>query len=144
MAVASRSRGRATGGEGTRMRPEMLLVDDEREFVETLCQRLLLRGIGAAVAYHGQEALALLARQEPEVMVLDLKMPGLDGMEVLRRVRRDHPRVEVIILTGHGSARDRERCLQLGAFAYLQKPVEIEELWQTMRRARERAGAGEE
>jgi len=126
------------------MPAKVLLVDDEREFVETLSERLLLRDIGSAVVYDGEQALALLAREEPEVMVLDLKMPGLDGMEVLRRIKRDHPRVEVIILTGHGSARDRERCLELGAFAYLQKPVDIEELSQTMRRAQERARAGED
>ncbi len=126
------------------MPPEVLLVDDEREFVETLSERLMLRDIGTAVAYDGEQALALLARQEPKVMVLDLKMPGLDGMEVLRRIKRRHPRVEVIILTGHGSARDRDTCLELGAFAYLQKPVDIEELSRTMRRAQEKADPGEE
>ncbi len=126
------------------MPPEILLVDDEREFVETLSQRLGLRQMETAVAYRGEQALALLARWQPRVMVLDLKMPGLDGMEVLRRVKRHHPRVQVIILTGHGSARDRRLCLELGAFAYLQKPVAIEELWQTMDRARQRSGPGEE
>lgn len=122
----------------------VLLVDDEREFVETLSERLMLREIGSAVVYDGTEALRVAAEEEPEVVVLDLKMPGIDGVEVLKRLKRDHPGVEVIILTGHGSARDRERCLELGAFAYLQKPVDIEELSQTMRRAQERARAGED
>jgi two-component system response regulator CpxR len=65
-------------------------------------------------------------------------MPGIDGIEVLRKVRKEHPEVEVIILTGHGSEKDRELCMQLGAFAYLEKPVDIEELSKTMKEANER------
>lgn len=68
-------------------------------------------------------------------MVLDLKMPGLDGLEVLRRIKLEHPRMEVIILTGHGSQRDQEQCLPLGAFAFLKKPVDLETLQQTMSQA---------
>jgi CheY-like chemotaxis protein len=117
---------------------KVLLVDDEREFVQTLSERLLMREIGSAVVYDGQEALSLVAEDEPEVVVLDLKMPGIDGIEVLRRLKRDHPAVEVIILTGHGSAKDRQTCLELGAFAYLEKPVDIDELSATMRAANEK------
>ena len=117
---------------------KVLLVDDEREFVQTLSERLLMREIGSAVVYDGQEALSLVAEDEPEVVVLDLKMPGIDGIEVLRRLRRDHPTVEVIILTGHGSAKDRQTCMELGAFAYLEKPVDIDELSATMRAANEK------
>ena len=113
----------------------MLLVDDEREFVETLSERLLMRDIGSAVVYDGEEALRLVSEDEPEVVVLDLKMPGIDGIEVLRRLKQDYPLVEVIILTGHGSEKDRDLCMQLGAFAYLEKPVEIEELSATMQKA---------
>lgn len=68
-------------------------------------------------------------------MVLDLKMPGVDGIEVLRRVKRDHPGVEVIILTGYGSERDRRLAKELGAFAYLNKPVDIDELSDVVRQA---------
>ena len=96
---------------------KVLLVDDEREFVQTLSERLLLREIGSAVVYDGEQALKLVSEDEPEVMVLDLKMPGIDGVEVLKRTKRDHPEVEVIILTGHGSDRDRQQCMELGAFA---------------------------
>ncbi|MGD9124144.1 MAG: response regulator [Desulfarculaceae bacterium] len=113
----------------------VLLVDDEREFAQTLSERLMLREIGSAVVYDGEEALRVVAEDEPEVIVLDLKMPGIDGEEVLRRIKRDHPEVEVIILTGHGSERDKELCLQLGAFAYLEKPVDIDRLSQTMQQA---------
>jgi two-component system response regulator CpxR len=118
-----------------RLPSKVLLVDDEREFVQTLSERLLLREIGSAVAYDGEQALRLVAEDEPEVLVLDLKMPGIDGMEVLRRLKQDYPKVEVIILTGHGSERDRDACLQMGAFAYLEKPVDIDRLSQVMQEA---------
>lgn len=116
---------------------KVLLVDDEREFVQTLSERLMIRDLGSAVAYDGESALALIREDEPEVMILDLRMPGIDGIEVLRRVKKNHPNIEVIILTGHGSDADRERCLQLGAFAYLQKPVDIDELSETIKKANE-------
>ncbi len=114
---------------------KVLLVDDEREFVQTLSERLQSRNLDSAVVYDGEEALSLLATEEPEVMVLDLRMPGIDGMEVLRRVKRDHPRVEVIILTGHGTEREEKIARELGAFAYLHKPVDLDQLARVMREA---------
>lgn len=120
---------------------KVLLVDDEREFVQTLSERLMMREIGSAVVYDGQEALNLVRDDEPEVIVLDLRMPGIDGIEVLKRLKREHPAVEVIILTGHGSDKDREICMQLGAFAYLEKPVDLDRLHQTMREAYEKIRA---
>ena len=116
----------------------VLLVDDEREFVQTLSERLLLRDMGSAVAYDGESALEMLREDEPEVMILDLKMPGIDGMEVLRRVKETQPDIEVIILTGHGNETDRETCMRMGAFAYLQKPVDIDILSETMKQANEK------
>ena len=116
---------------------KVLLVDDEREFVQTLSERLLLREMGSAVAYDGESALALIKDDEPEVMILDLKMPGIDGIEVLRRVKSTNPDIEVIMLTGHGSEADRQVCMNLGAFAYLQKPVDIELLSETLKKANE-------
>ncbi|RJP81856.1 MAG: response regulator [Desulfobacteraceae bacterium] len=117
---------------------KVLLVDDEREFVQTLSERLLMRDVGSAVAYDGESALNLVAEDEPEVMILDLKMPGIDGMEVLKKVKDTRPDIEVIILTGHGSEADKEKCMQLGAFDYLQKPVDIERLSETLKRANEK------
>ncbi len=116
----------------------VLLVDDEREFVQTLSERLLLRDMGSAVAFDGESALEMLREDEPEVMILDLKMPGIDGMEVLRRVKETQPEIEVIILTGHGNETDKETCMALGAFAYLQKPVDIDILSGTMKKANEK------
>jgi two-component system, OmpR family, response regulator CpxR len=118
--------------------PKLLLVDDEREFVHTLSERLLMRDLDSAVAYDGETALDILDKDEPEVMILDLKMPGIDGIEVLRKTKATRPEVEVIILTGHGTEKDRETCMELGAFAYLQKPVDIDVLTDTLNRANQK------
>lgn len=117
---------------------KVLLVDDEREFVQTLSERLQMRDLGSAVVYDGETALSVLEEEEPEVMVLDLKMPGIDGLEVLRRVRAEHPAVEVIVLTGHGSAKIEKLCLELGACAYLEKPVNVDLLTRKMKEAYEK------
>lgn len=120
---------------------KVLLVDDEREFVQTLSERLILRDMGSAVAFDGESALKLVHEEEPEVMILDLKMPGIDGIEVLRRVKATQPAIEVIILTGHGSEADRETCMNIGAFAYLHKPVNIDVLSDTLKKANEKIHA---
>jgi len=121
-----------------KMPSKVLLVDDEREFVQTLSERLLIRDMGSAVAYDGESALSLVEEDEPEVMILDLKMPGIDGIEVLRRVKETNPEIEVIILTGHGSEADKKVCMELGAFAYLHKPVNIDILSETLKKANEK------
>jgi DNA-binding NtrC family response regulator len=123
----------ADAGAGPALK--VLLVDDEEDFVRTMAERMAMRDLGGAVALSGQQALDMLAGDIPDVMVLDLKMPGLDGMEVLRRVRRSHPDVAVVILTGHGSDADREEAVRLGACEYLQKPVDINRLMDAVRRA---------
>ncbi len=120
------------------MPSKVLLVDDEREFVQTLSERLLMRDLGPAVAYDGESALNLINEDEPDVMIVDLKMPGIDGLEVLRKVKQTRPEIEVIVLTGHGHEEDRELCMQLGAFAYLQKPLDINELSEIIKKANEK------
>jgi two-component system response regulator CpxR len=120
------------------MPSKVLLVDDEREFVQTLSERLILRDMGSAIAYDGESALNLIKEDEPEVIIVDLKMPGVDGFDVLRKVKQTRPEIEVIILTGHGSEEDRKLCLELGAFAYLQKPLDINMLSDTIQKANEK------
>ena len=117
------------------MPSKVLLVDDEREFVQTLSERLTMRDMGSAVAYDGESALKLIKEDEPEVIIVDLKMPGVDGLEVLRKVKETRPEIEVIILTGHGHEEDRQLCMELGAFAYLQKPLDINVLSETIQKA---------
>lgn len=113
---------------------KVLLVDDEEEFVTSLSERFEIRDLKADVALNGEQALQKVAEDEPHVVVLDLRMPGIDGIEVLRRLKKYHPNVQVIILTGHGSDRDAEHARRLGAFAYLQKPVDMDALVETVRR----------
>ena len=120
------------------MPSKVLLVDDEREFVQTLSERLMMRDMGPAIAYDGESALNLIKEDEPEVMIIDLKMPGINGLEVLRTVKETRPEIEVIILTGHGHDDDRELCMKLGAFAYLQKPLDINELSEIIKKANEK------
>lgn len=117
---------------------KVLFVDDEREFVQTVSERLISRDVGTYGVFNGQEALDLINEDRPEVMVLDLKMPGLHGVEVLRRTKEAAPDIEVIILTGHGTTRDMEECMQLGAFAYMNKPVNIDELSATIKAANDK------
>jgi DNA-binding NtrC family response regulator len=114
---------------------KVLMVDDEEDFVKTLAERMKMRDLDSDVALDGEQALQFVEDQVPDVMVLDLKMPGIDGMEVLRRVRNAYPQVQVVILTGHGSEKDEAEAKRLGAFAYLQKPVDIEKLIGTLRNA---------
>ena len=120
------------------MPSKVLLVDDERDFVQTLSERLIMRDMGSAVAYDGESALTMIADEEPEVMILDLRMPGIDGIEVLRQVKSTNPDIEVIVLTGHGTEKDKDLCTSLGAFAFLQKPVDIQLLSQTLMQANEK------
>lgn len=107
---------------------KVLLVDDEEAFVKTLSERLKMRDLKNDTAYNGNEALSFVSDKEPDVMVLDLKMPGIDGLEVLRRVKQRYPNLQVIILTGHGTDRDEEEARRLGIFDYLKKPTDIEVL----------------
>ncbi|MCF8067511.1 MAG: response regulator [Desulfobacterales bacterium] len=114
---------------------KILLVDDEEDFVETLSERIQMRNFDAEIAFNGQEALQLIKNKTPDVMVLDLKMPGMEGMEVLRRVKKDFQNVQVVVLTGHGSEKDEEEARNLGAFEYHQKPVDFNILVKTIKNA---------
>ncbi len=116
-------------------RYNVLLVDDEKEYVTTLAERMQMRGLEPGIAFSGEQALEILEQKLPDVIVLDLKMPGIDGLEVLRRIKKSYPQVQVIILTGHGSEKDEAAARRLGAFDHLQKPVDIKDLVQIMDKA---------
>jgi DNA-binding NtrC family response regulator len=107
---------------------KLLLVDDEENFVKTLAERLEIRGLKPEVVLSGEEALEFMGKDIPDVVVLDLRMPGIDGMEVLRRVKKSKPNVQIIILTGHGTDKDKEEATRIGAFEYHKKPVDIDAL----------------
>jgi len=116
----------------------VLLVDDEEDFLESLNERLKLRDVDADTARSGEEALERVRDAKPTVIVLDLKMPGMHGLEVLKRLKGTHPDVQVVILTGHGSEEDRKEAERLGAFAYLSKPVRMDTLMKSLRGAYKR------
>jgi len=114
---------------------KVLLVDDEEEYVRTMAERMELRDVGSRVALSGEEALKMVEEDPPDVMVLDLRMPGINGMEVLEKVKTEHPNVQVVILTGHGSEQHEKEARRLGAFQYLQKPADTNQILSTIRSA---------
>ena len=115
----------------------LLLVDDERAFVDVLANRLGRRGIEVTKTYSGSEAIQALRAQDFEVAVLDLKMQDMDGIEVLKVFKRMLPSLAVIMLTGHGSEHAAKTGIDCGAFDYLTKPCEFEELLAKIREAME-------
>ena len=106
----------------------VLLVDDEVEFVQTVTKRLGRHELSVQAVHSGDDALCHLDGNPTDVVVLDVKMPGMDGIEALRRIKAQQPLVEVIMLTGHASVEAAIDGMELGAFDYLMKPVEFEEL----------------
>ncbi len=115
----------------------VLVVDDERDFLQALVARLSLRKLNAAGVDNGLAALEHLDKAPVDVVVLDLKMPGMDGLQVLDEIKRRDPKVEVVILTGHGSVESGMEGVSRGAFAYLIKPVKIDELLEKIVKAYE-------
>lgn len=106
----------------------VLLVDDEREFLETLIKRLRKRNLEVGAANSGEEALQVLRETPMDVVVLDVRMPGMDGIQVLREMKRINPLTQVIMLTGHASVEVAVEGMELGAFDYLMKPANLDEL----------------
>lgn len=106
----------------------VLLVDDESEFLDTLVKRIKKRKVNAHGVASGEEALAFLNQQPMDVVVLDVRMPGMDGIQALREIKQRYPLIEVIMLTGHASLEVAIEGMELGAFDYMMKPIEIDEL----------------
>ena len=119
----------------------VLVVDDEVDFATALADRLRRRGFAAAAAFSGDDALRRAAAGPVDVMVLDLKMPGRDGLTVMREMRRVAPSVRVIVLTGHGTVASGIEGMQIGAEDFLQKPADIDTLCTAIIAAAERAQA---
>lgn len=110
------------------MKVKVLLVDDEAEFVDVLAERLETRGFLVLKALNGDEGLAKLQDEKADVVILDVLMPGKDGIETLLEIKRRYPLIEVIMLTGHGTIETAIQGLKLGAYDYLRKPTETEDL----------------
>jgi len=116
----------------------LLLVDDEEEFRRTITKRLKRRGIDPEQAGTGEECLSILEKSPMDVVVLDVKMPGMNGIETLHHIKKKYPKTEVIMLTGHATTRDGVDGIKTGAFDYLTKPIELEHLLGKIKQAHEK------
>ena len=123
---------------------KVLVVDDEKDFVEMFSLRLKEVGIPVMAAYSGQECMDVLTKSDIDVVILDIKMPGMDGIETLREIKKRHPLVEVILLTGHGAVDTAVEGMKSGAFDYLNKPADFDDLVHKLQEARKRKEEQEE
>jgi DNA-binding NtrC family response regulator len=115
------------------LKSKVLIIDDEIEFASTLCQRLKLRGVAAVDVHSGTEGLLHMVKMNPGVVILDLKMPDMSGLEVLEKIKEHDASIEVIMITGHGSAGSGIEAKERGAFDYVMKPLDLLELIDKMK-----------
>lgn len=123
---------------------KILIVDDEKDFVEMFSLRLTRQGEKVSAVYSGQEALDLLEKTKIDVVILDIRMPGMDGIETLKKIKASYPLVEVILLTGHGSTETAVEGMKEGAFDYLMKPADFEDISEKLINAWKRKDEQEE
>ncbi len=116
---------------------KLLIVDDEVQFLDAIAKRLGLRGFDVTKASNGESAVAAAQNAKFDLALLDLKMPGMDGIQVLEILKQEHKFLEVIILTGHGSLDSAVQSTKMGAFGYLPKPYELDKLIDTLKEAYE-------
>ncbi|AFM26987.1 response regulator [Desulfomonile tiedjei] len=126
------------------MNAKVLLVDDEEQFVEVLAQRLQTRGFHVETTFNGDDAIQLIGQRDVDVVILDVLMPGRDGIEVLREIKRIKPLIEVIMLTGHGTVDTAISGMKLGAYDYLMKPTDTTELVEKITKSFQRKTEQEE
>lgn len=118
-------------------RIKVLVVDDEDDFIDLFVKRFRMRNLEVAAVNSGPQALDHLQSHDVDVVVLDVRMPGMDGMQTLREIKKRYPGVEVVMLTGHGSVQSGIEGISFGAYDYVMKPFKIDDLLQRIRRAYE-------
>lgn len=121
---------------------KVLLIDDEIEFVETLAERLELRGYISKIAGDGESGISMLAKESFDIAILDLMMPGLSGLDTLRQIKEIDATLPVIMLTGHGSTKDGMEGMRMGAFDFLMKPLDINDLLEKIKLALSKSSKG--
>ena len=126
------------------MKTRVLIVDDEKEFVDLVSERLTMRDYDVTACYSGEEALETVKKYNFDIVVLDILMPGIDGIETLREIKRIKPLTEVILLTGHAAVDTAIEGMRLGAYDYLTKPCEISDLVTKLDKAHDRKAEQEE
>ncbi|TFG38420.1 MAG: response regulator [Candidatus Aminicenantes bacterium] len=118
------------------MTEKVLLVDDEEEFTETLAERMRTRGMEVSTTNSGANALQLVDAEDYDVVVLDLKMTGIDGLEALKRIKRRRPDIQVVLLTGHATVEKGVEAIKQGALEFLEKPVDLASLTAAIHKAK--------
>ncbi len=118
--------------------PRVLLVDDEEKFLEVLSQRLGTRGVDAETSTSGEEALVKMKNKKFDAIVLDVMMPGIGGIETLKRIRKENPEVQIIMLTGRGTVDKAVEAMKEGAIDFLEKPADINTLLDKISEAKEK------
>jgi two-component system, OmpR family, response regulator len=121
---------------------KVLIVDDEVEFASTLAERLALRNYDVTAVYHGGDAITALQSDPPDVVLLDLRMPGIGGLEVLKTIKKFDPAIEVILLTGQPETEGTGQGMPTGLFDYIMKPVDMGELIVKINNANEKRNLG--
>ena len=116
---------------------KLLMVDDEVKFLESISKRLVLKNFDVTTAVNGKEAIESAEKGFFDVAVVDFQMPGMDGAQVLRTLKEKHKYLEIIMLTGHATVDSAVECTKLGAFKYLEKPYDFENLVETIQEAYE-------
>ena len=117
------------------IKTKVLLVDDEEKFLSVLSQRLGTRGVEADTATSGEEALTKVSKKNVDVIILDLMMPGIGGIETLKRIKKENPEVQIIMLSGHGTVDKAVNAMKEGAIDFLEKPADIDKLMEKIERA---------
>lgn len=120
------------------LKTRVLLVDDEEDFLSVLSERLEARNLKVSQATGGEQAIEIVDQKDFDVVLLDLSMPGMDGLETLQKIKADHPETEIIILTGHGTVQAGVEAMKLGAEDFVEKPVDIHVLMEKIQDAREK------
>jgi DNA-binding NtrC family response regulator len=118
------------------MTEKVLLVDDEEEFVDTLAERMRNRGMDVSTSNSGGDALDLIDSESFDVVVLDLQMPGMDGIEVLERIKQRRPDIQVVLLTGHATVEKGVEAMKQGALEFLEKPIDFSKLSEIIHKAK--------
>ncbi|CAG36220.1 response regulator [Desulfotalea psychrophila] len=120
------------------IKARVLLVDDEKDFIETLSNRLQIRGLTVSTSTCGQDALKLIEKEKFDVVVLDLTMPGMDGLETLKKLKETAPDTEIIMLSGHGTIQASTEAIKLGAEDFLEKPLDLPKLLEKISEAKDK------
>ena len=120
------------------MAERVLLVDDDVEFLEVMSERLKMRGVDVSTSDSAEDALALIEKELFDVVILDLQMPNVDGIETLKRIKEKHEELQVILLTGHATVEKGVEAIKLGASDFIEKPADIEALNEKIKKAKEK------